>query len=176
MRTQVLHYPPAKVEAVERIEQLAKKYEVIAVAGLYKVRAAQLMGLKRNFRGTLEIVVSKNILAALGLKKTGRPGIEAFVEQLRGQHALIFTDLNPFKLYLILEKNKVNLPARAGDIVTEEILVPAGNTGQAPGPVLSEFKEAKVPTKIDAGSIWITKDSVVAKPGDVGTPKVAGRS
>jgi large subunit ribosomal protein L10 len=33
--------------------------------------------------------------------------------------------------------------------------------------VLSEFKVANVPTKIDQGTIWINKDTVVAKPGDV---------
>ncbi|MEM2760290.1 MAG: 50S ribosomal protein L10, partial [Nitrososphaerales archaeon] len=42
-----------------------------------------------------------------------------------------------------------------------------------PGPVLSEFKEAKVPTKIDAGSIAVSEDTVVAKPGDVISHKLA---
>jgi large subunit ribosomal protein L10 len=82
--------------------------------------------------------------------------------------------MNPFKLYLSLEKSKVDLPARAGDIATDEIIVPAGNTGIPPGPVLSEFKEANVATRIESGSIYVSKDSVVARPGDVISPKLAG--
>ena len=82
--------------------------------------------------------------------------------------------MNPFKLYLNLEKSKVNLPARTGDIATDDIMVPAGNTGIPPGPVLSEFKEANVSTRIESGSIYVSKDSVVARPGDTISPKLAG--
>lgn len=174
MRTKVVQYPPKKVQQVDRAKELSKKYSVVAASRLNKVRATQLMALKRDFRGSLEIAVVKNNLASLGLKKSGKPAIDGFIDELKGQNALIFTNDNPFKLYLIFEKNKVNLPARAGDVATEEVVVAAGNTGLAPGPVLSEFKEAGVPTKIDAGSIWITKDTVVAKPGDGINPKMAG--
>lgn len=38
---------------------------------------------------------------------------------------------------------------------------------------MSEFKEANVPTKIDQGTIWVSKDTVVAKPGDVISTKLA---
>jgi large subunit ribosomal protein L10 len=73
-----------------------------------------------------------------------------------------------------LEKSKVNLPARAGDIATSDITIPAGSTGIPPGPVLSEFKEAGVQTRIEAGSIFVSRDSVVARTGDVISPKLAG--
>jgi large subunit ribosomal protein L10 len=79
----------------------------------------------------------------------------------------MFTNISPFKLNLIFAQNKVFLAAKGGDIASKEIVVPAGNTGIAPGPVLSEFKVANVATKIDQGTIWVAKDTVVAKPGDV---------
>jgi large subunit ribosomal protein L10 len=65
------------------------------------------------------------------------------------------------------------LPAKGGDIAPKDITIPAGNTGIPPGPVLSEFKEAKVQTKIDQGSIAVTKDTIVAKSGDVISQKLA---
>jgi large subunit ribosomal protein L10 len=65
------------------------------------------------------------------------------------------------------------LPAKGGDIAPKNITIPAGNTGIPPGPVLSEFKEAKVPTKIDQGSIAVTKDTVVARSGEVISQKLA---
>jgi len=67
----------------------------------------------------------------------------------------------------------VFLPAKGGDVTRTEIVIPAGDTGITPGPVLSEFKEANVPTKIDQGTIWISKDTVVAKPDDVISTKLA---
>jgi large subunit ribosomal protein L10 len=79
----------------------------------------------------------------------------------------MFTNISPFRLNLIFAQNKVFLPAKGGDIASKEITIPAGNTGIAPGPVLSEFKVANVPTKIDQGTIWVSKDTVVARPGDV---------
>jgi len=45
-------------------------------------------------------------------------------------------------------------------------VVSAGNTGLQPGPILSKFGAAKIPTKIQDGSVWIAKDTVAAKKGD----------
>lgn len=159
---------------LQHIEELAKKYDTIIVSKLYKVRAGQLMLIRKNFRGDLVMVVAKNKIAALGLSKAGLKNSEQFFSHLTGQNALIFTNMNPFKLYLSLEKSKVNLPARAGDIATSDIVISSGSTGIPPGPVLSEFKEAGVQTRIEAGSIFVSRDSVVAHPGDVISPKLAG--
>ena len=52
-------------------------------------------------------------------------------------------------------------------IAPKDIVVSEGNTGLAPGPVLSKFSKLKVPTRIVEGSIWIAKDTVVAKQGEV---------
>ncbi len=159
---------------LDQVERLAKQFDTVIVSKLHKVRAGQLMLLRKNLRGQLVMLVAKNKIAALGLQKAGLKNASEFTQNLTGQNALIFTNMNPFKLYLSLEKSKVTLPARAGDIATDDIVVPAGNTGIAPGPVLSEFKEAGVQTRIEAGSIYVSRDSIVAHPGDVISPKLAG--
>ena len=160
-------YKPKKVEGIKQVTKLAKKRKVIAVAKISKVRAAQIMGLRKSFRNQLDIVVPKNTLARIALSKMKIPNVEELIKELTGQNALFFTDMDPFKLYLILQKGSVNLPARAGDTATDEIVIPGGNTGIPPGPVLSEFKEAKVATRIETGSIFVTKDTLVAEAGDV---------
>jgi large subunit ribosomal protein L10 len=133
-----------------------------------KVRAAQLMMIRKKFRNQVQIKIIKNKVAIRAFEKVkGVSGIENLSNQLEDQCALIFTNINPFKLNLIFAQNKVFLPAKGGDVAPKEIFVPAGNTGITPGPVLSEFKVANVPTKIDQGTIWVSKDTLVAKPGDV---------
>jgi len=76
-------------------------------------------------------------------------------------------------LNVLLAKNKVMLGARGGDIASVDVVVPAKNTGIAPGPMLTEFKEAGVPTKIDQGTIWIAKETIPVKKGEVISEKLA---
>jgi large subunit ribosomal protein L10 len=170
---QVHKINPKKEAIINKVATLASNYPVIAVASLAKVRGEQLMSVRKALRGKAEVLVAKNKLAMIGLKKAGIKEADRIFEYLKGQNVLIFSNLDPFKLYLLLEKNKVLLPARAGDIAPEDIIVPAGNTGLPAGPVLSEFREAGIPTKIEAGSIYVTKDSVAVKKGSAISPKLA---
>lgn len=169
-----VHKPnPKKQAIIEKVAKLASSYPVIAITSLAKVRGEQLMAVRKALRGKAEVFVVKNKLALIGLKKADIKHADKIDEYLKGQNALIFSNLDPFKLYLLLEKNKVYLPARAGDIAQEDIVVQAGNTGLPAGPVLSEFREAGIQTKIEAGSIYVTKDSVAVKKGTVISPKLA---
>lgn len=162
------HYPKKKRVMYQELQELPTKYNVIALSKMTKVRATQLMSIRKKFRNEIKIRIIKNKVAIRAFEKVkGVAGIDSLSKQLEGQCALMFTNVSPFKLNLIFAQNKVFLPAKGGDIATKDIMVPAGNTGIAPGPVLSEFKVANVPTKIDQGTIWVNKDTVVARPGNV---------
>lgn len=161
-------YPKKKRVMYQELQDLPTKYSVIALSKMTKVRATQLMAIRKKFRNEIKIRIIKNKVAIRAFEKvSGVAGMENLIKQLEGQCALMFTNISPFKLNLIFAQNKVFLPAKGGDIASKEIVVPAGNTGIAPGPVLSEFKVANVTTKIDGGTIWVSKDTVVAKPGAV---------
>jgi large subunit ribosomal protein L10 len=166
-------YPESKVKQFNRIQELATKYDVVALANLNKVRSTQIMELRRRFRGELVLAVAKNRIATKALNSVKKENLKTLNSSLTGQNLFLFTNMNPFKLNLLLEKGKIYLPAKAGDIATEEIVIPAGNTGIPPGPVLSEFKDSKVITKIESGSIWVTRDTVVASPGETINTKLA---
>jgi large subunit ribosomal protein L10 len=152
----------------EELQRVPTEHTVIAMSKMTKVRAAQLMMIRKKFRNDIKIKIIKNKVAIRAFEKVkGVAGLENLSKQLEGQCALISTNINPFKLNLIFAQNKVFLAAKGGDIATKEIVVPSGNTGITPGPVLSEFKTANVPTKIDQGTIWVSKDTLVVRPGDV---------
>jgi len=163
-----------KTEVLDKLVALMRGYNVIAVAELEKVRSFQIQEIRKRLRGMVEILVAKNTLVrkASELLEKDRTNLTKFSESLAGSRVLLFTNMNPYELIILLNKNRVRVPAKVGDIATGEIVVPAGNTGLAPGPVISEFGEAKVPTKIEAGSIWVVKDTVVAKKGDTISPKL----
>jgi large subunit ribosomal protein L10 len=140
-----------------------------------KVRSAQLMAIRKKFKGDIKIITIKNKVAQRAFEQifSDVKGLEFLNKELEGQCALMFTNLSPFKLNLAFDKNKIFMAAKGGDIAPNELVIPAGNTGINPGPVLSEFKESNVPTKIDQGTIWVSKDTIVARPGDVISQKLA---
>lgn len=166
-------YSKKKVQMYNNLLELTKQYKIIALIKMEKVRATQLMQVRKNFRDRLKIMMTKNSVAKKALQTVDIKGMDKIMEALDGQRAFMFTNMDPFKLSLTLDKSKIYLPAKGGDVATDEIVIPAGNTGIPPGPVLSEFKEAKVATKIDAGSIAVSEDTVVATPGDVISHKLA---
>ena len=167
-------YPRKKRLMYKELQELPKQYNVIALSRMTKVRASQLMLLRKKFRSDIRIRIIKNKVAIRAFENVkGVAGLDSLKKELEGQCALMFTNISPFKLNLIFAQNKIFLPAKGGDITQKEIVVPAGNTGLVPGPVLSEFKVGNVQTKIDQGTIWVTKDTVVAKPGDVISQQLA---
>jgi large subunit ribosomal protein L10 len=157
-----------KISEVEEITQLIKKYKAIGVASLQKVRAIQLQEFKRNLADKVYMRVIKNTLMKKVIENCKeKPNLEKLTDHLTGSNIFLFTNLNPFKLALILEKGKVKTTAKAGDIAAFDIIVPAGNTGQPPGPIISQLNAVGLPTRIEAGSVWISKDTLVARKGDV---------
>lgn len=168
-------FPEKKTKLYHDLQELAKSYNVIALSRMTKVRSAQLMAIRKKFKNEIKILTIKNKVAQRAFEKifSDVKGLEFLNKELEGQCALMFTNLSPFKLNLTFDKNKIFLAAKGGDIAPNELVIPAGNTGINPGPVLSEFKESHVPTKIDQGTIWVSKDTVVAKSGDVISQKLA---
>lgn len=102
----------------------------------------------------------------LALNDSGKTKVEALSNHMDGQPALIFTEMNPFKLYKILESSKTPAPARAGSIALDDIVVPKGDTGFMPGPILGELQKIGIPAKIEKGKIVITEDKTIVAEGE----------
>ncbi len=162
----VLRVPRRKVEIVEETIELLKRYKVIGVADLHKVRSGLLQDLRRQLRGRVVIKCIKNTLLRRAMEELKLPRAREFFEQIPGSNIFIFSNMNPFKLSLFLQRNKVRVIAKPGDVAPEDITVPAGNTGLAPGPILSRFGQVGIRTRIESGSIWVVEDTVVARAGE----------
>jgi len=167
-------YPKRKTQMYQQLQELPKKYKVLALVRMEKVRASQILPLRKKLKGEVEFFTIKDKVAQKALEKIDVPGIKNMIEKLTGQCLFMFTNMSPFKLNVLLAKNKVMLAARAGDIASIDVVVRPKNTGVAPGPMLTDFKEAKIPTKIDQGTIWITKETIPVKKGEVISEKLAG--
>ena len=159
-------YPKKKSQMYQQLQELPKQYQTVALIQMSKVRSSQILPLRKTFKDEVLFFSIKDKVAKISLKSLEIPGIKEIADELKGQCMLLFTNMSPFKLNVLLAKNKVMMAARGGDIASIDVVVPAKNTGIAPGPMLTEFKEAGIPTKIDQGTIWISKDTTPVKKGD----------
>ena len=163
-----------KISQVQEVAQLIKKYKVIGITSLQKVRAAQLQKFKKNLVDKVFMRVIQNTLMKRAIENSSeKPELKKLVEYLEGANIYLFTDLNPFKLALLLEKGKVMTTAKSGDIAAFDVTVPAGNTAQPPGPIISQLNAVGLPTRIESGSVWISKDTLVAEKGNVISERLA---
>ncbi|PMP97288.1 MAG: 50S ribosomal protein L10, partial [Nitrososphaera sp.] len=152
-----------KKELYDNVQRLAREYSVIGVSRLYKVKASLINQVRKQLRGKVVILGIKNRLALKALKEAGLENVDQLERYLTSQAVLMFTNMNPFELSMVLDRSKIAMPAAAA---TSNIVVPSGNTGMQPGPILSSFKQFKIPTRIESGSIFVSQDTVVAKAGE----------
>ncbi len=162
-----------KAAVVEQTVELLKKYEVVAAADLNKVQSQMLMDLRKSLRGQLEIKTVKNTLMRISMEKAGKASTPEFIKAIAGQNMFLFTNGNPFKLAMNLEKSKVESFAKSGDKALKELVIPAGNTGISPGPMISKFSSLGVKTRIEGGNIWVVSDTPIAEKGETITADMA---
>ncbi|MCW4018298.1 MAG: 50S ribosomal protein L10 [Candidatus Bathyarchaeota archaeon] len=156
-----------KAGEVEEIKKWFVEYKSIGIASLNKVRATQLQEFKKSLHGKVYMRVMKNTLMKRALEKLDKEDLKKLEPFLEGSNVLLFTNINPFKLALLLEKGKVKTTAKSGDIAAMDVVIPEGSTGQPPGPIISQLNGVGLPTRIESGSVWVAKDTLIVRKGEV---------
>ena len=166
-----------KREVVDELAGMFERYPVVGILNIADLPAAQFQQIRRQLRGQAEIVVSKNTLLSLSIEQAAGlkdPKFRELLNHLQGQSALIFSQVNPFKLSKILQASRMSAPVKAGMRAPSDIVVPAGETDFSPGPIVGELQRVGVKARIQAGKVVVLEDSPVLKQGDVVTTEVAG--
>lgn len=167
---------PWKQEVVSELLEMFERYPVVGALNIADLPAAQFQQMRQKLRGQAEIVVSKNTLLKISLEQASERKDQKLRELsnfLQGQSALIFTQINPFKLSKILRDSKINAPARPGSISPRDIIIPAGETDFAPGAVVGELQRVGMKARIQAGKVVILEDHQIVKAGEVISKEVA---
>ena len=169
------HVAEWKKEEVIELKGIIDKYDVVGIVDLLNIPAKQLQEMRKNLNGKAVIRMSKKNLIDLALEdcNASKNNIVDLSGHMDGQVAIIATEMNPFKLYKILEDSKTSAPAKPGAIANDDIVVPAGDTGFEPGPFLGELQQVGIPAKIDKGKIVVQKDTVVVEAGEEVSKDVA---
>ena len=157
-----------KVQEVEKIKALVKDFKVVGLAKLEKVPAKALHNLRDTLRGDVVIRMSKKKLIQKAFRESKKKNLIDLADSIFGITAMLFTNMNPIKLAQFLESKAVKGPAKPGDIAPGDIIVKAGDTKIAPGPIISELSQnLRVQTLIKNGTIHIRADKVTHTAGQL---------
>ncbi len=171
------HVAEWKKKEVEELAKILKSYPVIALVDVANVPAYPLSKMREKLRGKALLRVSRNTLIELAIRKAaqelGKPELEKLIEYIQGGAGILATEMNPFKLYKLLEESKTPAPAKPGVPVPRDVIIPAGPTSIAPGPLVGEMQALGIPARIEKGKVSIQKDYQVLKAGEVITPQLA---
>ena len=159
------HVADWKKEKVAELEELTNNNDIIGIVNLADIPAPQLQTMRKTLGDKAILKMSRKNFIKIALANSNK-NVEGLADYLEGQPAMVFTEMNPFKLFKILEDSKTEAPAKAGSIAPADIVVPAGDTSFPPGPILGELQQAGISAKIDKGSIVVQEDATVVKEGE----------
>ena len=161
--------PQWKRDEIDEFERLIEEHDAVGVVNVEGIASKQFQELRRNLHGDAVVRVGRNTLMRRALEEEG---LESLLEYIEGQTGLLLTNENPFTLYQKIEEGKSSAPISAGQEATDEVVVPEGDTGFDPGPMVGDLQQAGISARIEEGSIKVVEDSVVLEPGEEATPEI----
>ena len=162
------HISKKKERILEDLVRLMKEYPLIGVLDMTNLPALQFQRIKYKLSEMVEFRMVKQRLMKLAFDKVKdeKKGIEQLKDKLEGIPALIFSKEDPFKLAKAIKKEVSAAPAKPGQIAPEDIVLPAGPTPFAPGPMIGELGAKGIKTKVEGGKISIVEDKLLVKKGE----------
>jgi len=153
-------------EVMIKLRQEIEKSPVIALVDMHKMPSKQLQEIRKALREKAKIKMIKKSILKFALEKVENEKIKELEKYVPTQPALVFTNIEAFKFYNLVEDLRFKTFAKSGDIATEDIWISAGPTQLMAGPVISELQQAGVPASIESGRIKIRKDVCIVKKGE----------
>jgi len=156
-----------KIDQIKELTEQVKKYSVVGLLDLYKFPSNPLQSVRKSLRGQAEIFMRKKCVLERSVEEVkDKKDLKKLVEIEVKKPAVILTNMNPFKLFKILNQNKSQAYAKPGDIAPIDIVVSAGPTSLPAGPAIGDLQRAKIPAMVQEGKIHVRKDTIVAKQGE----------
>ncbi|MBS3127258.1 50S ribosomal protein L10 [Candidatus Woesearchaeota archaeon] len=163
-----------KQQLVHELVQDIQHHPIVGVVNLQNLPAQQLQTMRAMLaKKKVKIRMARKRLLYRALAEAKKENMQELTKKIKGMPALIFAEDNPFSVYATIQKNKSEAPAKAGQIAPRDVVVKAGPTTFAPGPIISELAAVGIKTKVESGKLAIINDTTVVKEGNVITAKVA---
>jgi large subunit ribosomal protein L10 len=169
-----VHIPQWKKDEIKKIVEGVGKHKSSGIVDVHGVPSDALQKMRQNLRGKVEMRMVRNTLATIALESIPKDQkaheLSKFVE---GQMVMVYTDLNAFKLFKLLESTKSKRAAKGGDTAPGDIVVPKGPTSFKPGPLVGELQQVGIPAGIEGGKVVIKDTKTVVRKGEKISAKLA---
>jgi len=163
---------PWKVQAVEEVKRFFTEYPVVAIISFRDVPARRMQEIRRTLKDLAVIRVIKNSLIEKAVRTLDEKHKD-LLNFLGDQVAIVATDLNPFRLYKMIEETKIPSPLKPGQISPVDVVVEKGPTSFPPGPIIGDLQAGGIPAAIEKGKIVVKDTVTVVKAGEVVKPEIA---
>jgi len=139
-----------------------ESYKKVLIAEASNVGSAQLQSVRKQLRGKAIILMGKNTMMrkALSMNMKQNPKAATLLPFLKGNIGLIFTNGDLREVRDIVNSNRQEAPAKAGQISNKLVVIPAQNTGMEPTKT-SFFQALNIATRIQKGTVEIVNDSKI---------------
>ena len=162
------HVADWKKEEVKELTNLFTKNRVVGIIEVGGIPAPQMQQMRKNLQGSATVRSAKNnlILRALDEAEKSTKGVSGLKDHVKGQSAIIATEMNPFKLFSKIKESRTMAPAKGGEKAAHNIEVKSGETPFKPGPIVGELQKAGIPAAIIEGKVVVKTDKVVVPQGE----------
>jgi len=157
-----------------KIVNLIEKHNTLAIASLTNIPSSYLQKIRKEIRGNAEIIIIKKNFMFKVLDKVKKEKIKELKDCLDESSAVIFSDMDPFELGVLLSKHVLNVKAKSGQISPQDLKIESGPTELMPGPDISLLSEAGLKTGVERGKITIKESKVLVKEGERISKSIAG--
>lgn len=167
--------PEWKVKKIKEFADKIKKAKTVGLVDMRGMPASQLHQLRAKLRDKIEMYVVKKTIIKFAIEsiKNEKHNISEIGSKISDMPALIFSDIDPFRISKLFMENRAPAFAKPGQIAPEDIIVQEGPTPFAPGPMIAELGALGIKVKVDAGKLVVQQKTTVAKKGEPIKPQVA---
>jgi large subunit ribosomal protein L10 len=159
---------PWKKDRVGELTDVLNSDGVVGIVDVGGVPASNMLDMRSNLRDSMKITMAKKTLIRLAWENSGRSNeeLETLMEGAVQPCIVQSENLNPFELFIELEKTRQGRAAKEGELAPMDIIVEKGPTTFGPGPIVGEFNAVGIPAKINKGKVAIQKTTTVVEKGE----------
>lgn len=162
-----------KEAMVERFLKLVREYPTVMLADFSRIPADHFGRVRKELAPDVKFFVMKKTLIKKACELSDRKGLKELVKNLPMNLVVIFSRKDPFETYRLLSERKVGVFMKPGDLAEEDVIISAGPTDLAPGPILMDLRAMNIPTKIQGGKVAIAESVTLLRKGERATAQIS---
>jgi len=159
----------------DRLTGYLQTYSKVMIIAIDNVGAAHLQRVRKQFRGSAEVLMGKNTMIRKCMRQyieAGHPEFESLMNAVVGNVGLVFTNGDLRAMRNDITAHRVPAMAKSGVTAPSDVMIPAGPTGLEP--TATAFLQAlNIPSKIVKGQVELTSAVHLIKKGDRVKPGAA---